>query len=126
MFMRYAGCGIGHAAASQADINDDGNAMNVDNDTFLTGLDQARNNETEPDLQDIHLQEELRQVTIEGEMDDVDWDEAEQLMDGHELDSDSEDEGDDASSIASSEGERDFGPEDGENVYYHDTGYGDL
>jgi hypothetical protein len=130
--MRYAGGGIGHAAASQTKISGEDDAMNIDDDdVFMTDADQATNAGAELVLEDSRLLDELQQIAIEE--DGVDWDESEQLMDGcagDGVDSDLEDEDDSDASSESIAGEiesdSDFGPEDGEDASHSDTGHGAL
>jgi hypothetical protein len=140
MFMRYAGGGVGHAAATETKTGNNNDAMDVDDDNaFTVDADQVRNAENEPELEDSRLLDELRRV-VEGEM--AGDREMEDLMDddngeaddvGGEDDASGEDDvsgedEEDTTSEADSEEEDggDFGPEDGEDELDYDTRYGAL
>ena len=125
MFMRYAGGGVGHAAATETQTGNDNDAMDVDDDAFTVDADQVRNN---PELEDIQLLDELRRV-VEGEM--AGDHEVEDLMDDDNDEADDvggEDDDGNATSEADSEEEDggDFGPDDGEDELDYDTRYGAL
>lgn len=125
MFMRYAGGGVGHAAATETQTGNDNDAMDVDDDAFTVDADQVRN---DPELEDIQLLDELRRV-VEGEM--AGDHEVEDLMDDDNDEADDvggEDDDGNATSEADSEEEDggDFGPDDGEDELDYDTRYGAL
>ena len=131
MFMRYFGGGIGHTAV-QTQLENEDDMMDVDErGDHMADTDQASSAKDDlPELGDACLLEELHQMAhmmVEGQW-DGDRDEIEEPMD---IVDDGDDEGmrgaDDNLPMGDSDAEDfDFGPEDGEDERYFDTGFGSL
>jgi hypothetical protein len=128
MFMRYLSGGIGHMAILAPPAEENA-AMNTDEDANITVDDEeaAKVQGSAPTGQSVVDKLWQAACTMAGEGASDGWEDAEQTS-GSDSDRDSGDESEDTGDEISLDGGSDqgnhgFGPEDGEDENYLDTGY---